>query len=364
MSSVKSLTGEKGGTEDLIFAMEEGMPLGSRRGSVSSGVSECGVYASVSANVSPMTRIKRAKRMIEAAGVSAMDDEPESVNEQNDSEKELKRMRMIGSRLRKFLFAEANRISKGASEFILNSVSEYEEILVRMSNKNERLSGKLEVCEERVSANVAMPTTYASVTGMNKKSERGSVFLKPERVKERSYAIVVKGMNDNEKMSSEQLKEKVLRDVSKDLDVRVKAMRKTRSGGVVIETVSEGEWKKVRECKKFEKLGLKVDLPRKIGPKVIVYDVENEMTNDEFMNALYVKNLKEYVTENEFKTRVRVVSRTSKKGMNVGNVIVEVSAQIKKRLCDSGRVYVKWKSFKVREFMSVMRCYKCLRLVI
>ena len=113
-----------------------------------------------------------------------------------------------------------------------------------------------------------------------------------ETVRERSYAVVVKPKDDSVKLSSEQVKECVLENVSSDLNIRVKAVRKSRSGGLAIEAASENELKMLRECKKFGDLGLNVEPPRKIGPKVVVFDVENEMTNDDFMNELYERNLK------------------------------------------------------------------------
>ena len=46
------------------------------------------------------------------------------------------------------------------------------------------------------------------------------------------------------------------------------------------------------------------------------------MTNEEFMKELYERNLKRAsVSESEFRQRARVATRTSEKGVNVGNVI-------------------------------------------
>ncbi|CAL1672364.1 unnamed protein product [Lasius platythorax] len=159
-------------------------------------------------------------------------------------------------------------------------------------------------------------------------------------------------------MTSEQVKEKVMRDVSKSLNVRVKAVRKTRSGGVAIETVSESKLKRLAECAKFGDAGLKVEMPQKIGPKVIVYDVPNELTNDDFMKEMY-ENLKGRVKEDEFKERVRIVSRNSKKDATCGNVIMKVMSKVKRNVCEEGRLYVNWKAFKVKEFVNVMRCHTC-----
>ena len=47
-------------------------------------------------------------------------------------------------------------------------------------------------------------------------------------------------------------------------------MRKSRSGGPAIEVGNENELKMLRESKKFGDLGLKVEPPRKIGPKVVL----------------------------------------------------------------------------------------------
>ena len=50
---------------------------------------------------------------------------------------------------------------------------------------------------------------------------------------------------------SEEVKEKVRKNVSGDLKICVRAVRKTRSGGLPIEAASERDIKMLRECKKF-----------------------------------------------------------------------------------------------------------------
>ncbi|KMQ94800.1 golgin subfamily a member 4-like protein [Lasius niger] len=225
--------------------------------------------------------------------------------------------------------------------------------------KNKRLQGRLDECLSRVSRDVAQGVcvSYANVAGVSgasKMSEKPSVVV---REKERSFAVVVTAKYTNVKMTSEQVKEKVMRDVSNSLNVRVKAVRKTRSDSVAI--VSESELKRLTKCAKFGDAGLKVEMPRKIGPKVIVYDVPNESTNDDFMKEMYEKNVKGRVNEGEFKERVRIVSRNSKKDATCGNVIMEVMSNVKKIVCEEGRLYVNWKAFRVKEFVNVMRCHKC-----
>lgn len=279
---------------------------------------------------------------------------------------DIRRMKSVSEKLRKFLFTESNRISKGASEFILNTVGEYEEHMMRLIGKNAKLQGKIEECERSVMSRgmSSVDKSYASVVGRgNVKSvsdmRDSNMEVSDRSVKDRSFAVVVKSKDMNVKMTSEQVKDKVMREVSKGLNVRVRAVRKTRSGGIVIETVSEAEVGRISECRKFNEIGLKVETPRKIGPKLIVYDVPNEVTNDDFMAQMYIKNLRGYTTESEFKERVRIVSRNIKKGATYGNMILEVSSAIRRILNVEGRVYIDWRAFKVRDFVGVLRCHKC-----
>lgn len=109
------------------------------------------------------------------------------------------------------------------------------------------------------------------------------------------------------------------------------------------------------ECKKFGDFGLKVEAPKKVGSKVVIFDVENEMTDEELANEVYAKNLMNAgVTENEFKEKVRIISRTDMKGANVSNVVMEVSKRMSDVLVCEGRVYVKWRACKVKEFINVL----------
>lgn len=91
------------------------------------------------------------------------------------------------------------------------------------------------------------------------------------RVNEKSYAVIVKPVSESANVYNEQLKEKMINEMSKVLNVRVKAVRKTRKTSVATATVSEREISLIKECAKFNKLGLELQVPRKIGPKVVMH---------------------------------------------------------------------------------------------
>lgn len=91
---------------------------------------------------------------------------------------------------------------------------------------------------------------------------------------------------------------------------------------------------------KFEEVELSVAMPRKIGPKIIVCDVPNEMTSNELMREMYEKNVKGCMAENTSKERVRIMSRGGKRDAACSNVIMEIPSCVKNVLCREGRVFV------------------------
>jgi len=101
-------------------------------------------------------------------------------------------------------------------------------------------------------------------------------------------------VKDVEKMSSEQVKENLMKHMKSNVNVQVKAMRKTRNG-VMIEIASEKERKALCESKRYENMGLTDQLPRKTGPKI---------------------------------ERVRIVNRDGKKSATLGNIVMEVNKSV------------------------------------
>lgn len=66
--------------------------------------------------------------------------------DQCDDSDELKRVKAMSEKLRKFLLNDSNRILKSASEIILN----VEECVIRLVAKNERLEGRLQEREWKI----------------------------------------------------------------------------------------------------------------------------------------------------------------------------------------------------------------------
>lgn len=266
----------------------------------------------------------------------------------------MEEMRRISGDIRRIMAKDESKVRKEVCEQIMNSVAEYEGVIVRVMCENERLRGKIEGLEGVKELAEGLKRSLETRTIERVEKEVEVVEKQPDR-RQKSYAFMVSGTGEQ---SGEEVKKKMLREVSVQ-GVRVKAVRIARGGRVAVETADAKDMERLKGSQVFEKAGLKVEEAKKIGPKVIIFDVPSVMTEDSFKEELYEKNLKGKFTKEEAFQRLRVRSRSGKE-KECGNVIVEMSRSMKECLVSEGRVYVGWLSLRVKEFSSVLRCYGCM----
>lgn len=135
-------------------------------------------------------------------------------------------------------------------------------------------------------------------------------------------------------------------------EVKVCAVRTVRNG-VAIEVSDVEGVAKLKTCGTFAKAGLKVEDPKKIGPKVVIYDVPEYLTDNDVMKDLFSKNLTDTLSMADFISTARVISRRS------GTLILELPNVAKEALVKQGRVYLGWHGCRLREIDLLQRCHRC-----
>lgn len=65
------------------------------------------------------------------------------------------------------------------------------------------------------------------------------------------------------------------------------------------------------------------------------------------------------VTKEEYEENVAVIFRSGKKDANLTNYVVQGSGRIRRLLLEAGRMFVRWGSHRVRDFISVTRYFRC-----
>ena len=95
-------------------------------------------------------------------------------------------------------------------------------------------------------------------------------------------------------------------------------------------------------------------------PRVLIYDVPNEMSESDVLKELFKKNSYEKgIDEGIFKRETKIVFRAGRKDASEGNVVVESAKGILDGWLQQERVYVGLRCLKVRKYEKVLRCYNC-----
>lgn len=264
-------------------------------------------------------------------------------------------MRAINKEVREGILAAG--VDPGLVGLMLGCAARYEELLVRVLMRNERLRGRCEVmgaasgCDVRSAGSVFAvpePPVGAPVAGMS-----GSA---PRPVE--TWAVVVK---DKSGVSTpKEVVDKVVRQVGPTLGVRVHGVRPIRGGGAVLRTPSVAEREKVAKNSKFGEVGLEVSVDDRLGPRLVVRGVHPEIKPDEFMGELYELNLRECLSLEEFRKSVRMVNKPWRSAGPPVGVVLECSDEVAGHLLRAGFCYIKWFSFLVREYEEVQSCFRCL----
>lgn len=171
----------------------------------------------------------------------------------------------------------------------------------------------------------------------------------------KTWAILVNG-ND---LTSEKVKEKILTDVSTTIkDVRIKSVRRTRDGGVTLETSSEEAMEKLKKSSALSKAELVLSKAAPPGRKLLIPKVPSSLAMEDLLDELKVRNRDHDITAEEFANEVKVISRSGADSP-VGNVIVEVSERVGLFWSTQGGVDIYWRWYPVRNLSGVELCFKC-----
>ena len=173
------------------------------------------------------------------------------------------------------------------------------------------------------------------------------------------HAVIISPRDGSSLTSSEATKEVLMENLAPAKEkIRISGLKKISNNRVVVETTTKEEMERVLKNEKLQEAGLVAGIPAKKRPMIIVYDVPAQLNEEEFLAALRQQNLQN-LSRAKFKEEVRLSHKTGTKDQTTDNRVIEVTPAIRETLLKQDRVYIGWSSLRVRDFISVSRCYKC-----
>lgn len=262
--------------------------------------------------------------------------------------------------LEEFLFNENNKISKSAIKFILAKWSSLEIKLYEERLEKERVKATYQ--------SEARPTerrSYAQVLGSRTAGPVRDHGQQPEternnRIRERSEIVLIRPIDEMDKRNNEQIKMEMIEKMERMRGrLMVKGIRQMRKKGVIMEVKDKKDVEMIKQVD-LGVIGLRVEEPSKASPEIIIYDVESDYKAEELKEDLLNKNFENLDEAGLSRLRKELNFKycyKTKEGRV--NWVVQIPGPFFRILMNKDRLFMFWRTYKFKEHLNIMRCYKC-----
>lgn len=141
--------------------------------------------------------------------------------------------------------------------------------------------------------------------------------------------------------------------------LHIKNMKEIRQGGVLLVTGSAEDARKILNHEVLRNRGLLPKRPKSMAPKVMIYDLPEELNDNQARNCLFEQNPDGRPDRVIFENNFKLVKTIKGREEGQRHWVVECSAPVRNWLCRGDRVYIEWNSCRVKDYADVSRCYKC-----
>jgi len=157
-----------------------------------------------------------------------------------------------------------------------------------------------------------------------------SLFLSPPPPSGPLPAVfLIKPEKEEDPRNNDEIKDNMCKVLYKHKnDIKVKNLRRMRNKGIVVELDSEKDIQLVKKVN-WQEIGLKAENPKKLGPTIIIYDVDKNLAKSDIIEQLWSKNLNNLSIDKE-KIKDQIVFRfnIATKNKDKINWILEVPIEI------------------------------------
>lgn len=279
---------------------------------------------------------------------------------ENTSEGVLEDIKKERTALEEFLFNENNKVSKIAIKFILAKWSILEGKLYEDRLEKEKLKATYRSMGppigQKTYAQSVVGRTLIPASGLQPRKEIKSI----SNVKEEHEVILIKPVEDTDNRNNDQIKTDLVKELGSVRNkLKVKGIRQMRNKGVILEVRDKRDVDLIRQVD-LGRVGLKTEEPGKTSPAIIIFDVESDHKIEDLKEDFICKNFDGFDETNLSRLRKEVHFRHSfRTTENKLNWIVQVPGPYFGNLVNRGRIYMQWRRYRVKEYLNIVRCYKC-----
>ena len=267
----------------------------------------------------------------------------------------------------------SKRVSKDLTEKIMEAVNDLTSIISDLNTRNTYLKGVMEgMATERESFGERIDTlanqrttqiTYAQATKTTT-PKIPAITGRPKGIPQVAQVAIIRSPEGADKTEGDELKQEIMRLMNPTREkIKIKGVRKTRDGGLVIETATSEDLRKIEEHNTLKEKGYRIIKAGASNPRIVVFYIPKSLSECEITETIYNQNEDLFVgiSKEEFESNFQPRFRMGRRAEEVTNWVVEVSPKIRSviRADDKQRLYVGWMSCKIQDFRGVSRCFNC-----
>lgn len=247
-----------------------------------------------------------------------------------------------------------------------------ENIHINLSAKIEKLEDcvnqlSTEVAKMQESAHKAPSQSYAEALQLpgKKLADHYQVRQKELKIKKtaaKQNVVIIKPREvvGTEEEARKKVIETLKHHIPKEQNLKVKKSVNVRGGGVLLVLDPSVDKHKILGDRVTSDPTLKVSEPQYTNkPRIIIYDVPSHLEKDDLAGEVYNRNLENIMSREIFSKNFTPLFKLGPRDKENVHWVVECSAELRKDLINKFKIFIDWVACRVKDFISVSRCFKC-----
>lgn len=232
----------------------------------------------------------------------------------NGVRKYMEEIRKIKCELNGFLNSESCRISGTIKKTVLDFFEEIQGVVGEIANENGKLVEKVEKLESeqyRGISNNVLGMSYSKVLSGTSRVRTQNSFGENR--------LVVTANENFKGKGSEEVKNALLTELEGDKGrLKIRTIRKLKDKAVVMELDSKEDLEQVVKCVSKSKV-LCPKVQGRMNPRVIVYNVERTMNEEDLIKGMIEMNLGHLGSYEDLKSEIKVIFKTKSRVRSWGD---------------------------------------------
>lgn len=250
---------------------------------------------------------------------------------------------------------------------IQNIQSAFRYILINFANNSATSVNNLEekitkIVENAIekklgnSDNLSLGPRYSQILKTNL-STNSSETNAPAKLPETLYKVIVKPNESLKNVKSPEDTRKIL--TSKlpcEYGIKVNKIVPLRNNAILIES-NCASLLNLTENQTLKDLDLSAERVNKVWPKIQIFDVPNDMSENDLITEISRQNLPDNIPQNFVKSAFKIGNNQEN---NNNTWVVEIHPAARNYLIKNGsKVYFRWRALNIRDYFKIARCFKC-----